>query len=86
VTADPASLLRDLSKLSSVQKITGGEMSTYAFIASGLQGTVTVSGGKVRSLTATVDNPARDDAPAYHRKIIVTLSGYGDPVQVRSPW
>ena len=86
VTADPASLLRDLSKLASVRKITGGEMSTYAFTGSGFQGTVTVSGGKVRSLTSTVDSPARDDTPAYHRKITMTLSGYGEPVELRSPW
>jgi hypothetical protein len=86
VTADPASLLRDLSKLSSVQKITGGETSTYAFTGSGLHGTVTVSGGKVRSVTSTVDSPARGDTPAYHRRITLTLSGYGVPVEVRSPW
>ena len=83
VTADPASLLRDLSKLASVRKIT---TSTYAFTGSGFQGTVTVSGGKVRSLTSTVDSPARDDTPAYHREITMTLSGYGEPVQLRSPW
>jgi hypothetical protein len=86
MTADPASLLRDLSKVSSVHKITDGETSTYAFTGSGLQGTVTVGGGKVRSLTDTVDSPARGDTPAYHREITLTLSGYGDPVKVRAPW
>ena len=86
VTADPASLLRDLSRLASVRKITGGETSTYAFTGSGFQGTVTVSGGKVRSLTSAVDGPARGDTPAYHRTITMTLSGYGEAVQIRPPW
>jgi len=86
VTADPASLLRDLSKLASVRKVAGGEVSTYAFTGSGFQGTVTVSGGKVQSLTSTVDSPAQGDTPAYHRKITMTLSGYGEPVEIRSPW
>jgi len=86
VTADPASLLRELSNLATVRKISGGEMSTYAFTGSGFKGTITVSGGKVRSLTSTVDSPARDDTPAYHRTITMTLSGYGEPVELRSPW
>jgi hypothetical protein len=80
VSADPASLLHDLGKLASVRKVTGGEPSTYAFTGTGFQGTVTVSGGKVRSLTSTVDSPA------YHRTITMTLSGYGDPADIQPPW
>jgi hypothetical protein len=86
VGADPASLLHALDELSSVHKITGGEVSVYGFTGSGFRGTVTVSGGRVRSLTSTVDSPARADTPAYHRKITLTLSGYGEAVAVRSPW
>lgn len=86
VSADPASLLRDLSTLASVRKITGGETSTYAYTGSGFHGTVTVHGGRVRLLTSTVDSPARGDTPAYHRKISMALSGYGEPVEIRAPW
>jgi hypothetical protein len=86
VSADPVTLLRVLTKLSTVEQISGGETSRYAFTGSGFRGTVTVSGSKVRSLTSTVDSPARDDAPAYHREITLTLSGHGEPVAVRPPW
>ncbi len=83
VAADPASLLRDLSGQATIQKI---NPSTYAFTGTDITGTVTVSDGLVSSLTSTVDSPARGDMPAYHRTVTMTLSGYGEPVQVRAPW
>jgi hypothetical protein len=86
VAADPAGLLRDLSKLATVRKVTAGEPARYAFTGSGFAGTVTVGGGKVRTLTSTVDSPASADTPAYHREITMTLSGYGEPVAIKPPW
>ncbi|GLZ02255.1 hypothetical protein [Actinoplanes sp. NBRC 103695] len=88
VNADPVSLLHDLAELATIRKTTNGNnpTTTYTYTATGIHGTITVTNGKVHTLTSTVDNPASHDKPAYHREITMTLTGYGDPVKVKAPW
>jgi hypothetical protein len=86
MSADPLDLVRQLGAVSAVRKTTDGDTSTYFFADSGLRGSVTVTGGRVHSVTTSTDTPASADTPRHQFKVTMTLSGYGEPVVVKAPW